>query len=129
MTLQTELARSAPATDARLAEAFSRTLLLTAREAAALIGLDVKTLARMTDTGAIRAVRRGKLRAYTEADIRAFLTEDASPCPSTSPLKAPTSSSISLSGAAGFTDRPARLHDAPPRRPRDGSGSKRRKAG
>ncbi len=70
-----------PATEARIFAAFAATALLTAGETADLIGLDVKSLRLLTDDGVIRAVRRGGggHRAYTEGDIRAFLTESAAP--------------------------------------------------
>lgn len=69
------------ATEARVLAAFAAKALLTAGEACALLGVDCKSLRALTDAGVIRAVRRGGggHRAYTEGDIRAFLTESAAP--------------------------------------------------
>jgi hypothetical protein len=64
-----------PITESRFREAFATTATLTSKAAAALIGLDVDTLGEMTDLGVIRAVRRGRLRSYTERDLRAYLLE------------------------------------------------------
>jgi excisionase family DNA binding protein len=69
-----------PATEAILARTFGERLLITMQEAAKLLGMDIKTLRSMTDEGLIRAVRRGKVRAYIEADIRRFLLECQAPC-------------------------------------------------
>ena len=71
-----------PATEARILAAFAGSCVLTAKAAAALIGIDVKTLDVLADQGVIRAVRRGSsaVRGYTEGDIRAYLTESAAPC-------------------------------------------------
>lgn len=69
------------ATEARVCAAFAETALLTAEAACALLGIDTKSLRALTNDGIIRAVRRGGggHRAYTEGDIRAFLTESAAP--------------------------------------------------
>lgn len=64
-----------PITESRFREAFATTATLTAKAAAELIGLDVDTLGEMTDQGVVRAVRRGRLRSYTERDLRTFLLE------------------------------------------------------
>lgn len=70
-----------PATEARLQMAFADTCLLTCQSTARLLGVDEKSLRALTDDGVIRAVRRGggKTRAYTEGDIRAYLTQGAAP--------------------------------------------------
>ena len=62
-------------TEARFAEAFSTRALVDKRTAAALIGLDVKTLDALSDAQVIRAVRKGVRRAYTERDLRRFILE------------------------------------------------------
>ncbi len=69
------------ATEARILAAYADKALLTSEDAAALLGLDVKSLRALANEGVIRAVRRGGggHRAYTEGDIRAFLTESAAP--------------------------------------------------
>lgn len=64
-----------PITEGRFVEAFKEAALVTSKTAAKLVGLDVDTLGEMTDQGVIRAVRRGRLRGYTEADLRAYLLE------------------------------------------------------
>jgi hypothetical protein len=69
-----------PITEARFAEAFAATALVDAKTAAGLVGLDPRTLRDMTDQLVIRGVRRGKLRAYTEADLRAYLIEGPDAC-------------------------------------------------
>lgn len=66
-----------PSAEQRIAAVFEDGLLATAKAVAALIRVDVKTLRAMTDEGVIRAVRRGKRRAYTEADVRAYLATPA----------------------------------------------------
>lgn len=66
-----------PATERRFAEAFADAVMLTRKAAAELIGVDVKTLDALHDAGLVRAVRRGKLRAYTELDLRTYLLEAA----------------------------------------------------
>ncbi|RRN64677.1 helix-turn-helix domain-containing protein [Caulobacter sp. 602-1] len=70
-----------PVTEQRFFEAFSDTALVPAKIAARLVGLDTDTLSEMTDEGLIRAVRKGRLRSYTEHDLRAYLLEgpDAPP--------------------------------------------------
>lgn len=72
-----------PATEARLQMAFADTLLLTAKATAKLLGLDQGTLRNMADQGVITSVRRGagSTRAYTEGDIRLYLTQGAAPVP------------------------------------------------
>lgn len=70
-----------PATETRLRAMFADKAVLTAGETSAFLGIDVKSLRALTNDGAIRAVRRGGggHRAYTEGDIRAYLTESAGP--------------------------------------------------
>lgn len=65
------------ATEARFAASFATAAVITKKAAAALIGLDEKTLDALTDAGAVRSVLKGKLRAYTERDLRAYLLEGA----------------------------------------------------
>jgi excisionase family DNA binding protein len=65
--------RLGPITEDRFRQAFAQSALVTAKEAARLVGLDVETLSRMADEGVIRAVRKGRLRSYTEHDLRAYL--------------------------------------------------------
>jgi hypothetical protein len=107
-----------PITEARIAAAFADCCVLTAEKTAELIGLDVRTLREMTDASIIRAVRRGagKTRAYTEGDIRAYLTESAAPCRSTKRPRAPTGSTTSRSNVVGFTARLASEANAPRKR-------------
>ncbi|MEJ2816400.1 hypothetical protein [Caulobacter sp. CCG-8] len=64
-----------PITEERFREVFSEGALACAKVAAKLVGLDADTLNEMTDQGIIRAVRRGRLRSWTEADLRAYLLE------------------------------------------------------
>lgn len=65
--------RLGPITEERFRQAFAASALVSAKDAARLVGLDVETLARMADEGVIRAVRKGRLRSYTEHDLRAYL--------------------------------------------------------
>ena len=90
------------ATEALLMAAFSETCLLTAKATARLLGMDVKTLDNLADDQTIRAVRRGNLRAYTEGDIRTYLTESVGPCPSINQPRAPTSNTTSKSKVVDF---------------------------
>lgn len=64
-----------PVTEERFREVFSVGALACAKVAARLVGLDADTLNEMTDQGIIRAVRRGRLRSWTEGDLRAYLLE------------------------------------------------------
>ena len=96
-----------PATEALIMAAFSESCLLTAKATARLLGMDVKTLDALADDGVIRSVRRGNLRAYTEGDIRAYLTESPTPCPSTNPPRVRTSNTTSRSKVVDFTARRA----------------------
>ena len=64
-----------PITEARFAEVYSKGAQATAKDAAWLLGIDSDTLNEMTDLQIIRAVRRGRLRSWTEADLRAYLLE------------------------------------------------------
>ena len=64
-----------PITEERFRETFSKGALASAKASARLVGLDADTLNEMTDLGIIRAVRRGRLRSWTEADLRAYLLE------------------------------------------------------
>ena len=73
--LRDPLADLGAATEALLARYFADRIILSAGLTAELLDLDEKTLRAMTDDGIIRAVRRGRLRGYTERDIRAYLAE------------------------------------------------------
>ncbi|PLR25089.1 hypothetical protein SGCZBJ_12705 [Caulobacter zeae] len=64
-----------PTTEARFAAAFAVAAVITAKAASELLGLDADTLSAMTDAGVIRAVRKGRVRSYTERDLRTYLTE------------------------------------------------------
>lgn len=106
-----------PATEARLQAAFATACVITLKAASAVIGWSPKTLREATDAGIIRAVRvgAGNTRGYTEGDIRAYLTESAGPCPSTSPQKAPSSNTTSRSKVVDFTARRALKRAARPK--------------
>lgn len=65
--------RLGPITEERFRQAFAQSALVSTKDAARLVGLDVETLSRMADDGIIRAVRKGRLRSYTEHDLRAYL--------------------------------------------------------
>jgi hypothetical protein len=109
-----------PNTERRFAEVFADKVLLTRVEAAALIGVDVKTLSALSDDQVLRAVRRGKVRAYTEHDLRAYLTEGPDvPCRSISRKNPESSPTTSRSKVVAFTARPARLRGVP-RKPSSG---------
>lgn len=62
-----------PVTEARFADVFGKGATATAVAAAGLLGIDPETLTAMTDQGIVRAVRKGKLRSWTEADLRNYL--------------------------------------------------------
>ncbi|MDP3870433.1 hypothetical protein [Phenylobacterium sp.] len=62
--------------------------MLNKREAAALIGMDAGTLDALTAEGVIRAVPRGKRRAYTERDLRCFLLGEVAATPTHNRSKA-----------------------------------------
>ncbi|WP_271145387.1 helix-turn-helix domain-containing protein [Brevundimonas sp. NIBR10] len=120
MTIHTPIT-AAPigaATEARILAAFKDTCLLSAEATARLLGIDVRSLRALNDDGLIRAVRRGRreTRAYTEGDIRAYLTQSAAPCPSTNPPRAPTSNMTSRSGVADFMARRALKRAARPKK-------------
>lgn len=66
-----------PATERRIMMAFADCCIITAQATARLLGMDAGTLRELTDDGVIRAVRRGHRRAYTEGDIRSYLTQGA----------------------------------------------------
>ena len=70
-----------PATERRIQMAFADTCLLTASATAKLLGIDEKSLRALADQGVIRAVRKGggRSRAFTEGDVRAYLTEGSAP--------------------------------------------------
>lgn len=62
-----------PVTEQRFLKAFAETALVSGKVAAKLVGLDPDTLSVMADQGVIRAVRKGRLRSYTEHDLRNYL--------------------------------------------------------
>jgi len=113
-----------PVTEARFAAAFADGATVTAKAAADLLGLDVKTLGALTDALTIRAVRRGKLRAYTEHDLRAYLLDGPGigaadrEKPWASGSRSKAGSGITNSGlrVVAFTDRPASKRAARPKR-------------
>ena len=107
-----------PVTEARIQAAFAEAAVITAAAACKVIGCDPRTLREMTDAGIIRAVRlgAGKTRGYTEGDIRAYLTESAGPCPSTSQPRAPSSNTTSRSAVVDFTALRASKRAAPPKK-------------
>ena len=97
--------------------------------AARLIGVDEKTLAALSERRVIRFVPRGKLRGYTERDLRAYLTEEhEAPCPSTSPLRAASGNTTSSLKVGAFTARRGKLRDAPPKRRKSASAGRSGKA-
>lgn len=98
-----------PATERRIQMAFADTCLLTGGATAKLLGIDEKSLRALADAGVIRSVRRGggRTRAFTEGDIRAYLTESTAPCRSIEQPRARTGSTISNSRVADFTARRA----------------------
>lgn len=64
-------------TEARLSALFANSALATAAATAEFLGMDVTTLAALTDAHVIRAVRvgAGKTRRYAERDVRLYLTD------------------------------------------------------
>jgi hypothetical protein len=64
-----------PTTEERFREVFSKGAQATAKDAAWLLGVDTDTLNGMTDEGTLRAVRRGSVRSWIEADLRRHLLE------------------------------------------------------
>jgi hypothetical protein len=85
-----------PATEAALAAAFRGRAIITARATARVLGMDVKTLRRLTDRGTIWTTQRGDLDGYTEGAIRDFLSSPppappaaADPPKATRPKRAP----------------------------------------
>jgi hypothetical protein len=109
-----------PATERLFDDAFADGATITATAAADLLGLDAKTLAALSDSNVIRWVPRGKRRAYTERDLRAYLTEEhKASCPPPAPKKAATRSAkvVSFSDMKGKRDAagPGRHLSARPR--------------
>ena len=93
------------ATEARILAAVADRCMITAKAAAQLLGLDETTLRGLTDDAAIRAVRRGKVRSYTEADVRLFLSEGPdAPCRSTNRPKAVSGNSTSSGAVVAITE-------------------------
>jgi hypothetical protein len=95
-------------TQARFAQAFAVDALITAKAAAELIGLDVKTLREMSDAGVIRFVIVGaSTRKYAEGDLAAYVAGqrfgEIKPCPSTSAVTPRISITTSNSKVIGFT--------------------------
>ena len=93
------------ATEARLLAAFADKAVLSSGETCAFLGIDTKSLRALTNDGVIRAVRRGGggHRAYTEGDIRAFLTESAAPVRDPRPRSSHTAHAV-----VPFTQRKVR---------------------
>jgi hypothetical protein len=91
-----------PATEARFAAAFAHSSILSKKAAAALVGLDEKTLDALSDAKVIRAVRKGAHRAYTERDLRTYA--DTAPAVSVyKPKGAASGSSTSSSARSSAT--------------------------
>lgn len=79
-----------PTTESRFAETFATRAVITRKAAAALIGLDEKTLDALSDAKVIRAVRIGARRGYVERDLRSYLIEGPDvECPPLKPKAAP----------------------------------------
>lgn len=91
-----------PVTEARFAETFSKTAQATLKAAADLLGVDTDTLKAMTDAGVVRAVRKGRLRSYTEHDLRAYLI-DGPDAPTRE--RKPRSSHVARPKVVPFTQR------------------------
>lgn len=68
-----------PVTEKRFENAFATTAVVTKSMAAALLGLDEKTLDRLTSAGVIRAISRGAYPAYTEGSLRGYLASSHTP--------------------------------------------------
>jgi hypothetical protein len=101
-----------PTTERRFSEAFAVGATVTRKVAARLLGMDVKTLDAMRERRLIRAVWRGKVPAYTERDLRSYLTADPfEHPPEVSPPSGFTASSPA-SKPVSFSVRPARLRVA-----------------
>jgi excisionase family DNA binding protein len=62
-----------PITEALFEAAFGERALITAKAAAALLGVDEKTLTHLVVSGRVRTVSLGRQRRFTERDLRAFL--------------------------------------------------------
>lgn len=106
-----------PTTERRFAAAFERAAVITKKAAAELIGLDEKTLDALSESGAVRWVPKGKLRAYTERDLRAYLTEGPDvECRSTSRQRAVSTTSTSSIVAGDFMARRAAKLAGKPKR-------------
>lgn len=105
-----------PTTEARFAVAFAKGATITRKAAAELLGFDVRTLDANVEAGLIRRVWRGKVPAYTERDLRAYLSSEAVECPSIRSPAPGSGSTTSRSRVAAFTARPARLRVVPPSR-------------
>jgi excisionase family DNA binding protein len=62
-----------PITEARIRAAFSDRALLTRKAAAALLGIDEKTLTSLVLSGSLPAVNVGKQHRFSEAALRRFI--------------------------------------------------------
>lgn len=97
-----------PATEARFAAAFETAAVLPAKAASELLGLDVRTLNKMTEAGSIRSVPRGDQRGYTERDCRRYLIEGPStPCAKAETQKRTTTTATNVR-QVNFSDRKTR---------------------
>jgi hypothetical protein len=95
-----------PATEARFAKAFADSAIITAKSAAQLIGVDLKTLNRMTANRVLRYVLRGNVPAFTERDLRAYLAEGVPVAPPAPAPKRPTRRSVKPANkVVKFSDR------------------------
>lgn len=64
-----------PVTERRFEEVFKDTAMATLKAAASLLGVDPDTLSEMSDEGLVKARRKGRVRSYTEHDLRAYLLD------------------------------------------------------
>ena len=126
----TEASHLGPVTEARFAIAFEHKAVVTKTAAASLIGIDEKTLDALSQSGVVRSIPKGKLRAYTERDLRAYLLEGRDvECRSTSQPRAASGSTTSSTKLVAFTDLLGKRLDAQRKRSSGSSGSTPRKAG
>ena len=92
-----------PVTEARISAAFESAAMITAKAAAGVLGLDVRTLRSLTRRGAVRAIGDADAR-YAEAELRRYLTEGPPPtCRSTSLPRAASGNMTSSIVAVDFT--------------------------
>lgn len=105
-----------PATEGRIAAAFATGALISGVACARILHVDVKTLRGMVRAGLINCVltgAKGTSRAYTEADVRSYLSGPRAPvrpqekepsCPSISRRTRAIGTSTSSRTVIGFTE-------------------------